>query len=61
MDHMRPKIKIFVSFQDAAALEVEVNEWLSENPNIRIIQMLQTNHDTTKGWNLVVTLFYETG
>jgi hypothetical protein len=61
MDPMRRKIKIFVSFQDAAALEVEINDWLSQNPNIRIIQMLQTTHNTPKGWHLVITLLYETG
>ena len=58
---MLRKIKIFISFQDASALEVEVNDWLAGNPNVRIIQMLQTTQDTPKGWNLVLTVFYETG
>jgi len=55
------KIKIFLSFQDVAALEVEINDWLSENPNVRIIQLLQSTQNTPKGWNLVITTFYETG
>lgn len=58
---MRRKIKIFISFQDTAAFEGEINDWLSQNPNIRIIQMLQTIQNSPKGWNLVITLLYETG
>ena len=58
---MERKIKIFVSFQDISAIAVEVNDWLSENPNVHIIQMLQTSHTTPKGWNLVITIFYESG
>ena len=58
---MSRKIRIFISFQDASALEVEINDWLSENPNVRILQLLQTTQNTPKGWNLVITIFYETG
>ena len=58
---MERKIKIFVSFQDISAIAVEVNDWLSENPNVRIIQMLQNSHNTPEGWNLVITIFYESG
>ena len=58
---MRRKIKIFISFQDASVLEVEINDWLLENPNVRIIQMLQTTQNTPKGWNLVITILYEAG
>jgi len=58
---VRRKIKIFISFQDASVLEVEINDWLLENPNVRIIQMLQTTQNTPKGWNLVITILYETG
>ena len=41
MDRVTRKIKIFSTFQDVATLEVEINEWLVENPNIRVIQLLQ--------------------
>jgi hypothetical protein len=34
------KIKIFSTFQDIAGLEVEINNWLSENPNIQVVQTL---------------------
>lgn len=45
--------------QDTAAFEMEINDWLSQNPNIRIIQMLQTTQNAPKGWNLIITLLYE--
>lgn len=45
--------------QDTAAFEMEINDWLSQNPNIRIIQMLQTTQNAPKGWNLKITLLYE--
>jgi hypothetical protein len=61
MEDVRRKIKIFISFQDTAAFEVEINDWLSQNPNIRIIQILQTTQNSPKGWNLIITLLYETG
>jgi hypothetical protein len=56
---MTRKIKIFTSFQDVSALEVEINDWLSQNPNVRIIQMLQSDVDTPQGWSLIITVFYE--
>jgi len=55
------KIKIFSTFQDVSLLEVEINDWLSKNTNIRIIQMLQSELGTPQGWNLIITIFYETG
>ena len=55
------KIKIFSTFQDVSALEVEINDWMSQNANIRIIQMLQSELGTQQGWNLIITIFYETG
>jgi hypothetical protein len=61
MDLMVRKIKIFACFQDVSALEVEINDWLSENPSIRIIQMLQSELNTQQGWHLIITVFYETG
>jgi hypothetical protein len=55
------KMKIFSTFQDVAAIEVEINDWLAENANIRIIQVLQSEQSTPPGWNLIITIFYETG
>jgi hypothetical protein len=55
------KIKIFTTYQDVAALEVEINEWLVENPNIRVIQLLQSEVGTPQGWNLIISFFYEAG
>jgi hypothetical protein len=55
------KIKIFSTFQEISVLEVEINDWLSENANIRVIQMLQSEISTPQGWNLIITVFYEAG
>jgi hypothetical protein len=60
MDTMNRKVKIFATFQDLAALEVELNQWFSENPGIRILNMLQSEANTPQGWNLIITVFYET-
>ena len=61
MDRMMRKVKIFSTFQDISAIEVEINDWLSENANIRIIQMLQSELGTPQKWNLIITVFYEAG
>jgi hypothetical protein len=53
------KIKIFSVYQDISALELEINDWLAQNPNTRIIEMLQTQSNTTQGWNLIITVLYE--
>jgi hypothetical protein len=58
---MERKIKIFKDLQDISALEVEINNWLSENPKVRIIHMLQTDSTTPQGKHLIITFFYETG
>jgi hypothetical protein len=60
-DSVMRKMKIFSTFQDVAAIEVEINDWLAENANIRIIQVLQSEQSTPPGWNLIITIFYETG
>ena len=61
MDRMMRKVKIFSTFQDISAMEVGINDWLSENANIRIIQMLQSELGTPQKWNLIITVFYEAG
>jgi hypothetical protein len=55
------KIKIFSVYQDIAALELEINDWLAQNPNIRIIDFVQTQTNTSQGWNLIITILYESG
>jgi len=55
------KIKIFSTLQHAAVLEEQINAWLAENPKVRIIHMLQTESNRPEGWNLSITLLYETG
>jgi hypothetical protein len=61
MARVTRKIKIFSTFQDVATSEVEINEWLAENPNIRVIQLLQSEIGTPQGWNLIISILYETG
>jgi hypothetical protein len=55
------KIKIFSTLQDVATMEVEINDWLTANQNVRVMQMMQTETHTPQGWNLIITIFYETG
>jgi hypothetical protein len=59
MDLMMKKIKIFTTFQDVSALQVEINGWLTQNPDIRIFQTLQSETSTPQGWNLIITFLYE--
>jgi hypothetical protein len=59
--HVLRKIKIFSAYQDVPALEGTINDWLSENPKVRIIQILQTESNRPQGWNLIITILYETG
>jgi hypothetical protein len=61
MDSVVRKVKIFATLQDVAALEVEINDWLSDSQNVRVIQMMQSETSTPQGWNLIITIFYETG
>jgi hypothetical protein len=61
MNRMEQKIKIFTALQDISALEVEVNNWLSENPNVRIIHMLQTESTVPQERLPIITILYETG
>ena len=58
---MTRKLKIFTTFQDVSALELEMNDWLSKNTNIRIIQVLQSEVGAPQGWILIITILYETG
>jgi len=55
------KIKIFSVYQEISALELEINDWLAQNPNIRIIEMLQTQTNTPQGWSLIISVLYESG
>jgi hypothetical protein len=61
MDSVVRKVKIFAALQDVAALEVEINDWLADSQNVRVIQMMQSETSTPQGWNLIITIFYETG
>jgi hypothetical protein len=61
MNRMERKIKIFTALQDISALEVEVNNWLSENQNVRIIHILQTESTAPQERLPLITFLYETG
>jgi hypothetical protein len=61
MNRMERKIKIFTALQDISALEVAVNDWLLENPNVRIIHMLQTESTVPQERLPIITILYETG
>jgi len=59
---MAKKIKIFAAYQDVAAIEQDINDWLSQNPNILIVSVTQSETNVPpQGWKLVISILYETG
>jgi hypothetical protein len=40
-------------------VESSINEWLHENPAIKIIQMTQSESGDSSDWSMVVTLLFE--
>ena len=58
---MTKKIKIFSAYQDIAAIEADINNWLSKNPDIRIVDVVQSQTVVPpQRWNLVISMLYET-
>lgn len=58
---MTKKIKIFSAYQDIAAIEADINEWLASNPDLRIIDVVQSQtYVPPQRWNLVISVLYET-
>jgi hypothetical protein len=54
------KIKFFSGFhQDFATLENEINQWLSDNPDIHIIQLTQCEISSKQGRDMVVTILFK--
>ncbi|MBL0714669.1 MAG: hypothetical protein JJV98_13320 [Desulfosarcina sp.] len=42
-----------------SSLSRKINEWLEENPDIEIVNILQSeSQGTENAWNLTVTVFY---
>ena len=65
---MNRKIKVFSNFargkKDSESIEEEVNEWLGQNPDAMVLNMVQSessvHSDEGKGGiNTTITLFYE--
>lgn len=53
------KIKIFVETTKVANLEASVNRWLSENEEVRIHHVSQSELETpSRGWVLKLSVFY---
>lgn len=53
------KIKIFTTYQrDFSTLETDINQWLSDNADIQILQIMQTESSGDTGWDLVITVHY---
>ncbi len=58
------KIKVFTHFTLAiySSCEVQINQWLDENPNIEIVNMLQSEsmaaHNGRIERNLSITVLY---
>jgi hypothetical protein len=58
---MKPshKVKIFKSIQqDIAIMEDEINQWLSDNSDIQIIQLNQSEIGSKRSRDVVVSIFY---
>jgi len=59
-----PKIKVFIYFTLtlSSSCEVQMNNWLAENPNIEIVNMLQSESMTSKNdrieRNMCITVLY---
>ena len=45
------KMKVFITNRGADKAEVDVNNWLAQNPNVKII--------TAAGTNAYIIIFYE--
>ena len=57
---MKKKIKIFSAYHDIAAIEQDINDWLARNPDIRIVDVTQSQTNVApQGWNLVISVVYE--
>ena len=53
------KIKIFKSIQqDMTIMEEEINQWLSDNPGIQIIQLTQSEIGSKRVRDIVISIFY---
>ena len=53
------KVKFFSGIhQDIATLQKEVNQWLTDNPEIEIAQLTQSQFGSKAGWDIVVTILY---
>ena len=54
------KIKFFSGFhQDFATLENEINQWLIDNSDIRIIHLTQCEISSDQGRDIVVTMLFK--
>jgi hypothetical protein len=57
---MKRKVKIFSAYHDIAAIEQDINNWLSQHPEVRIIDVTQSQTNAAQGWNLIISVFFET-
>jgi hypothetical protein len=53
------KVKIFKSIQlDISIMEDEINQWLNDRPDIKIIQLSQSEIGSKQGRDVIITIFY---
>jgi hypothetical protein len=58
---MKRHVKIFSAYHDVAAIEQDINRWLSQHPEVRIITVTQSQTNVApQGWNLIISVFFET-
>ena len=54
-----PRVKIFKSIQqDISIMEDEINQWLSDNSGIQVIQLTQSEIGSKQGRDIVISIFY---
>ena len=55
------RVRIFPERNDVKYLENTVNSWLSENPDVEICHVVQSETDATEkyGWSMTLTIFYK--
>jgi hypothetical protein len=57
---MKRQVKIFSAYHDIAAIEQDINRWLSQHPEVRIITVTQSQTNVApQGWNLIISVFFE--
>jgi hypothetical protein len=54
------KVKMFQEGSDYKMAEMSINQWLAENPQIKVIAIAQSESGDIAGkWSMITTILYE--